>query len=133
MSEQPSLMVTGILSSVSGAVVIDLAKGTLTITDPASSAASCGTITGEPFLVEKGQVFISAGALEAGKVDSAISVRTATLEDGLSVMVGLLSESSLSEQLAKEITANPAGRSLADQVRQVLREELKPGGMLHSR
>ena len=88
---------------------------------------------GEPCVVVDGQVFINAGAFELGKVDAAISVRTATLENGLNVMAGLLSESSLSEQLAKEITAISAGRSLADQVRQVLRKELKPGGMLHSR
>lgn len=136
MSKQPGLMVTGLLSSASGNVVIDLAKGTLTMTGPAVTSASAGTPDEQPFLVEKaspmaGQVFINAAALEVGKVDAAISVRTATLENGLNVMASLLSESSLSEQLAKEIDAISAGRSLADQVRQVLREELKPGGMLH--
>ncbi|MNP81958.1 hypothetical protein D3C76_1804550 [compost metagenome] len=58
------------------------------------------------------------------------SIQTATLESGLKVMVGLIHDSKLGEQL---LSAERFGvdDGLANIIRQVIRDELKPGGMLH--
>lgn len=127
MSKQPSLMVTGILSSPSGDIVIDLAKGTLTMKGSAPAASIDGARGGEPFLVEKSspladQILVSAAAIGAGTVDAAIAIKAAALEDGSKVMAGLIGE-----------LREPMERHLEGTIRRVLREELKPGGMLHSR
>lgn len=80
-----------------------------------------------PFVVEKtasgaDQVFANAAAIEVGKLDAAISIKTTTLESGARVMAGLASDLHGSMEDHLEGT-----------IRRVLRQELKPGGMLHSR
>ena len=77
---------------------------------------------GEPHLVIDGQMFINTGAFEIGKVDASISINTATLESGARVMAGLVTDLRGSMEDHLEGT-----------IRQVLRQELKPGGMLHCR
>ncbi|MDV9031357.1 hypothetical protein Q7C30_004450 [Pseudomonas sp. RAC1] len=74
----------------------------------------------EPFVVVDDQVFLGQA-----------SIKTATIESGKKVMAGLIGESDLVDQLLKEIEAISAGRDHAECCRQVIREELKPGGMLH--
>lgn len=107
------------------------------------------TEEGKDFLVVDGQMHINEDALKSAAVkfevtaraesDSALAsrigalatIRTATLDSGQKVMVGLIRDS----KLCPELLVNPERFSfddgLANTVRQILREELKPGGMLH--
>ncbi|RZI91441.1 MAG: hypothetical protein EOP15_00995 [Pseudomonas sp.] len=71
-----------------------------------------------PFVVEGGQVFVSAPLIEEATARVHAAIKTATTESGLKVVTGLISETGLCEPLA-------------DTIRQVIRDELKPGGMLH--
>ncbi|HCV40194.1 MAG TPA: hypothetical protein DGQ94_16065 [Pseudomonas sp.] len=89
---------------------------------------------GEPYLVVDGQTFIngaSAQLIDSRRFVVNTTIKTATTDSGLEVAVGLISKSSLCEQLAKNIEAIASGQSEADRIRQVIRDELKPGGMLH--
>lgn len=76
---------------------------------------------GKHYVVIDGQVFISQAEVDAGKLTIGCTIKTETLLDGRKVMAGLACPSQF------EITEP------AETVRQVIREELRPGGMLHSR
>lgn len=73
------------------------------------------------FLGADGQFFISQVIVDTGKFLIGTAIKTETLLDGRKVMIGLAYPSQF------EITEP------AETVRQVIREELRPGGMLHSR
>lgn len=105
MSEQSNLMVAGILSSASGQVVIDLAKGLLIMKDPTAARAD--------------QAFISSAALDAGKVDAA-SIKVAALDNGSKVMAGWGSD-----------LLKPIENHLVSAIRLAPREELGSVGLLH--
>ncbi|MFJ1573011.1 hypothetical protein ACIOAU_15730 [Pseudomonas sp. NPDC088322] len=87
---------------------------------------------GEPFVVIDGQVFINKATVDQGLVDPVrIEIKTTTTDAGQKVMSGLISESAICDQLLSCIEAIGAGDSRAELLRQVIRDELKPGGMLH--
>ncbi|MFJ2549521.1 hypothetical protein ACIOVF_24085 [Pseudomonas sp. NPDC087612] len=81
---------------------------------------------GKDFLVVDGQMFISQACVDASKLAAGYAIKTETLGNGLEVMAGLVG-CSLIDPLMLKIT-DPA-----DAIRQVIREELRPGGMLNSR
>lgn len=94
------------------------------------------------------QMYINEAAIESASIRTEVSARaeadvalascigaltsipTATLESGLEVMAGLIHDLKLGEQL---LSAERFGvdDGLANIIRQVIRDELKPGGMLH--
>lgn len=87
---------------------------------------------GEPFVVIDGQMFINKAAVDEVVIDPMrIKINTLDTDAGLKVMAGLISESALGDQLLKNIEAISAGGDYAECCRQVIREEHKPGGMLH--
>ncbi|MGF6595121.1 hypothetical protein [Pseudomonas sp. 2835] len=88
---------------------------------------------GKDFLVVDGQMFISQACVDASKLAAGYAIKTETLGNGLEVMAGLISESQLGEELRKRTECISADDGLACAVRQVIREELRPGGMLNSR
>ncbi|MNP39267.1 hypothetical protein D3C76_1328370 [compost metagenome] len=88
---------------------------------------------GKPFFIIDGQMFINQAEVDAGKLTAGYTIRTETLSNGLEVMAGLISKSQLYEEMRKNIESISADDGLACAARQVIREELRPGGMLHSR
>lgn len=86
----------------------------------------------ELFVVIDGQVFINKAAVDQGLVDPVrIEIKTTTTDAGQKVMSGLISESAICDQLLSSIEAISAGDSRAELLRQTIRDELKPGGMLY--
>ncbi|ABY99300.1 hypothetical protein HMH05_02970 [Pseudomonas sp. SbB1] len=99
------------IQSASGAVLIDFGKGVITIANPN------GPIVLRNLDAAKGrQVFIS----EASVASAAIVIEETVRASADEVLFGRIGE----------LTSALDSR-LADTVRQILREELKPGGMLH--
>ncbi|UVM53509.1 hypothetical protein LOY37_14090 [Pseudomonas sp. B21-012] len=92
-----------------------------------------GGESGKHFFIIDGQMFISQAEVDAGKLTAGYTIRTETLSNSLEVMAGLISKSQLYEEMRKNIESISADDGLARTVRQVIREELRPGGMLHSR
>lgn len=85
-----------------------------------------------PFVVEGSRVFVPESALAHA------DLRTATTKQGklVAACLGLGPELQSAEDLCKALAANidPLNFKItdpADQIRQVIRDELKPGGMLH--
>ncbi|WP_460421870.1 hypothetical protein [Pseudomonas sp. ZL2] len=76
---------------------------------------------GKPFFIIDGQMFINQAEVDAGKLAAVYTIKTQTLPGGYKVMTGLV------DPWRFEVT-DPA-----DAIRQVIREELRPGGMLNSR
>ncbi|WP_236236572.1 hypothetical protein [Pseudomonas faucium] len=60
-----------------------------------------------------------------------MSIKVATLDSGLKVMAGLIRDTRLIDQLLVSADRFGADDSLANTIRQVIRDELKTGGMLH--
>lgn len=85
------------------------------------------------FIVVDGQAFISQVVVDAGKFDVGMSIKTASLENGLKVMAGLISETKLCEELRKSIECISVDDDQSSAIRQVIRDELRPGGLLHRR
>ncbi|MDD1977134.1 hypothetical protein [Pseudomonas tussilaginis] len=84
-------------------------------------AVKPGGEPGKPFFIIDGQMFISQAEVDSGKLTVGYTIKTELLHGGRNVMTGLIDPAKL------EIT-DPA-----DTIRQVIREELRPGGMLNSR
>lgn len=95
---------------------IKLEKGKLTISHGGVARI---VISGpdQPFVVEGGQTYISEAFLDEGSIG--LSAELQSQSDLLSALAASIEEVNL------KIT-DPA-----DQIRQVIRDELKPGGMLH--
>ncbi|MFJ4056559.1 hypothetical protein ACIPZC_24355 [Pseudomonas sp. NPDC089743] len=78
---------------------------------------------GEPFVVIDGQVFIAKSTVESSAVDPAkYQIKLALTEQGRKYASGF------------KLNADPQlhlGSHLVDAVRNLLRDELRPGGMLH--
>ena len=81
---------------------------------------------GEPFVVIDAQVFITKAALESSVTDPCpYSLKVTMGEDGRFYIAGVgVGVSTVANELK-------LGPSLENDVRRLLREELKPGGMLH--
>lgn len=80
---------------------------------------------GEPFVVIDGQVFIAKSKVESAIVDTdRFVVRTAVTDQGRHVAAGI----GAGVQTCSDLSL---GSQLADGIRNLLRDELKPGGMLH--
>ncbi|ROQ49114.1 hypothetical protein [Pseudomonas putida] len=95
---------------------IKLEKGKLTVSHGGVTRVVISGLD-QPFVVEGGQTYISEEFLDEGSI-------------GLSAE--LQSQSDLLSALAASIQAvNFKITDPADQIRQVIRDELKPGGMLH--
>lgn len=80
----------------------------------------------EPFVVIDGQVFITKAAVESAGIDPCpYSLKVTMGDDGRFYIAGVgVGVSSVANELK-------LGPSLENDVRRLLREELKPGGMLH--
>ncbi|MFJ2981207.1 MULTISPECIES: hypothetical protein [unclassified Pseudomonas] len=78
---------------------------------------------GEPFVVVDGQVFVAKSTVESAAVSlGGLEVKIKSNEQGQRYAAGF------------GLTADPQlhiGSQLADAIRNLLRDELKPGGMLH--
>ncbi|WP_010226223.1 hypothetical protein [Pseudomonas donghuensis] len=98
-----------------------------------------GSEPGKPFILIDDQMFISQAEVDAGKLAAGCAIKIETLGDGREVMAGLIRGSRLAEELRKSIVSIVsierigADDGLACAVRQVIREGLRPGGMLNSR
>lgn len=81
---------------------------------------------GEPFVVIDGQVFITKAAVESADINPCpYSLKVTKGEDGRFYIAGVgVGVSTVANELK-------LGPSLENDVRRLLREELKPGGMLH--
>lgn len=71
--------------------------------------------------------------IDAHKFEVNSALKTTTLNNGLKVMAGINGESSLAEEVRERIERASDDDSLASAIRQVIREELRPGGLLHRR
>lgn len=160
MSEQGSFCSVGTLASTSGQVAIDLKKGTITIASPSGKsvigdleAGEVAACTAEAQQVEPfhlgGVIFygVLASSLrraqailtEADAGDLTVAKVKGTVDsEGRTCLAGLFIEGDppTSDQLIETVadTIKPFNFKItdtADQIRQVIREELKPGGMLH--
>ncbi len=160
MSEQGSFCSVGTLASTSGQVKIDLKKGTITIVSPSGKSVigdlEAGEVVActaeaqqvEPFhlggvifygvlatSLRRAQAILTdadAGELTAVKAKGAVDSQGRTCLAGL----GLGGEPPTVDQLIEAVAAtikpfNFKITDTADQIRQVIREELRPGGMLH--
>lgn len=100
---------------------------------------------GEPFVVIDGQVFLSQAAIDEGRfaIDSSqFKVRVEQAENGHYYAAGCgvgvtesdygkaLEAGRVMEYISGLVKESALGSSLHEQVRQVIRDELKPGGML---
>jgi len=100
---------------------------------------------GEPFVVIDGQVFLSQAAIDEGRfaIDSSqFKVRVEQAENGHYYAAGCgvgvtesdygkaLEAGRVMEYISGLVMESALGSSLHEQVRQVIRDELKPGGML---
>lgn len=100
---------------------------------------------GEPFVVIDGQVFLSQAAIDEGRfaIDSSqFKVRVEQAENGHYYAAGCgegvtesdygkaLEAGRVMEYISGLVKDSALGSSLHEQVRQVIRDELKPGGML---
>lgn len=103
---------------------------------------------GKDYIVVDGQMYINEAALRSAsirtevsaraeadgalstRIDGLATIQTATLDNGFKVMNGLIRNSKLGERL---LSAEHFGvdDGLTNTIRQVIRDELKPGGMLH--
>ncbi|WJO30751.1 hypothetical protein [Pseudomonas monteilii] len=96
------------IQSANNAVTIDLRKGVITISHPS------GTI-----LLEGGQVFVNETSVDSAAITTEVTAR-APADEALCSRIGAMST------VIKD--SDPA-----DVVRQVIRSELQPGGLLHRR
>lgn len=81
--------------------------------------------SGEPFVVIDGQVFIAKSNIESAIVDTdRFVVRTAVTDQGRHVAAGI----GAGVQTCSDLSL---GSQLADGIRNLLRDELRPGGMLY--
>lgn len=100
---------------------------------------------GEPFVVIDGQVFLSQAAIDEGRfaIDSSqFKVRVEQAENGHYYAAGCglgvtesdygkaLEAGRVMEYISGLVKDSAMGSSLHEQIRQVIRDELKPGGML---
>lgn len=96
------------IQSANNALSIDFGKGVITISHPSGS-----------IVLEGGQVFVSETSVASAAIATEVTAR-ASADEALFTRIGAIS---------KVIE----GSDLADVVRQVIRNELQPGGLLHRR
>ncbi|HGM4965569.1 TPA: hypothetical protein ACKP0L_003899 [Pseudomonas putida] len=102
------------IQSSSGAISIDFGKGLITVANPNGPI-----VLGNLDAAKGRQVFISETSVASAAIAAEVSAR-ASADEVLCSRIGALS-SALN------------GSDLADVVRQVIRKELQPGGLLHRR
>ena len=132
------------IQSANNAVSIDFGKGVITISHP-RGPIHLGNLDGD----EKRHVFLNETSLASAAITAEATARasadevlcsrigtlaklnTATLHNGLKVMAGLIEGSKLCQELLARSDRFSVDDGLANTIRQVIRDELKPGGMLH--
>lgn len=101
-----------------------------------------------PFAVQGDQVFLHETSIDAGKLSSPWTLRTTTNAAGQTVVAGTgalvgccgvglekmdlaFDASKVLDQLKSALSATELGNTLAEAVRDILRNEIKPGGILY--
>ena len=90
---------------------------------------------GQPFVVIDDQVFLNQDSanqlIDPLRLEINTTFKTAATESGRMYVTGLISEATLCEALLENIERLSDDAGLANTIRHVIRDELKPGGMLY--